>query len=559
MREFGVRRNTQSVRELLLADDPDPRLLQGGLASFLTLAYALAFAGGASIRDNPWPLVAIVVTLVGFAVAVLVPWQRVPRIFMAVLPLLDIAALGVARLNDVGGGAASILIVMPALWLGWQFGRRGALIATFGVLGFAALPALVYFGVTRELVSRGLLTCVVSGAAAMVIALSLEKTQEARRNAERRGIELAAALETIKHQRRMSEAIFESVDVGLVLLDRDGVYQGMNRRHRDFMQLAYPDGHGGVSGQLGVVFEPDGTTPLRKESMPTWRASHGEEFDDDRIWVGDDPLTRRALSVSARTVLDDQGAHAGAALAYKDVTEFMQTLRGKDEFVASVSHELRTPLTSILGYVQILQERDDLPADVVSHLAVVMRNADRLRRLVADLLQTAQDDAGPMQVSRTMTDLAQIVRDSIQAAGPLANSVGVELVADLPLILPALVDPQRIAQVVDNLVSNAIKYNVEGGRVNVCLRVEGRRIELEVADTGIGISASDRDRLFTRFFRARHAEERSIQGVGLGLSISKAIVEAHGGRLEVDSEVGRGSVFQVRLPIGAVHPVGSMV
>ena len=118
------------------------------------------------------------------------------------------------------------------------------------------------------------------------------------------------------------------------------------------MRLAYPGGHGGMAGQLGHVYAADGTTPLAREEMPTYRASQGEEFDDCRIWVGADPLTRRALSVSARSVRDEQGRFAGAALAYKDVTDFMQALQVKDEFVASVSHELRTPLTSIVGLRQ---------------------------------------------------------------------------------------------------------------------------------------------------------------------------------------------------------------
>jgi signal transduction histidine kinase len=111
-----------------------------------------------------------------------------------------------------------------------------------------------------------------------------------------------------------------------------------------------------------------------------------------------------------------------------------------------------------------------------------------------------------------------------------------------------------MAQVVDNLVSNAVKYTPEGGRVRVELGVDGSRVELVVRDTGIGIEAHDRERLFTRFFRSRHAEERSIQGVGLGLSITKSIVESHGGRIEVESETGRGSVFRVRIPLEVDEP-----
>jgi signal transduction histidine kinase len=323
----------------------------------------------------------------------------------------------------------------------------------------------------------------------------------------------------------------------------------MNKRHEAFMRIGYPDGHAGRAGQVGQVYAGDGVTPLAREEMPTYRASQGEEFDDCRLWIGADPLTRRAISVSARSVRDD-GVFAGAALAYKDVTEIMRALKVKDEFVASVSHELRTPLTSIVGYVDILQERPDLPADVLAQLDVVARNTDRLSRLVADLLHTAQVDDGPMHVVRSETDLGAIVRDSVQAATPAAERAGVDIDVEAPASLMVMADPQRMAQVVDNLVSNAIKYTATGGRVRVSVALDGNRVELSVADTGIGISAADRDRLFTRFFRSRQAEERSIQGVGLGLSITKTIVESHGGRIEVQSELGQGSEFRVRLPIG---------
>ena len=269
------------------------------------------------------------------------------------------------------------------------------------------------------------------------------------------------------------------------------------------------------------------------------------------MWVGDDPRTRRALSVSARSVVNEQGDFAGAALAYKDVTDFMRALRVKDEFVSSVSHELRTPLTSIRGYVDLLLEQPGLDDESTQFLGIVSRNADRLDRLVADLLHTAQVDEGPMHVVRTRTDLSSVVRESVEAAQPVADVAGLDLDLEAPEHLWVMVDAQRIAQVVDNLISNAIKYTHQGG-VTVQVTEDLTRVEVAVSDTGIGIESRDRDRLFTRFFRARHAEEQSIQGVGLGLSITKSIVESHGGRIEVESEIGKGSVFRVRLPLDAV-------
>ena len=404
-------------------------------------------------------------------------------------------------------------------------------------------------------VSRSLLIPVVAVAwAALAIAAALERRGPGGRRPRRRQVQLAAALATIEHQRRFSDAILDTVDVGLVLLDADGTYRAMNRRHQAFMRLAYPDGHAGRAGQLGHVYAADGTTPLAREEMPTYRASQGEEFDDCRIWIGEDPLTSRALSVSARAVRDEDGTFTGAALAYKDVTDFMRALRVKDEFVASVSHELRTPLTSIVGLRRILlQEREDLAAGRAhASSSVVARNTDRLHRLVADLLHTAQvgrgaDARGP----HAAPTWPQIVRDAALAATPdRRGAPGIDLEVEAPERLRAA--GRRAADGAgrrqpglerDQVHAPAAARSASGSRV------DGNRVELAVSDTGIGIEAADRDRLFTRFFRARHAEEQSIQGVGLGLSITKSIVESHGGRIEVDSEIGRGSTFRVRLPL----------
>ena len=535
---------------LLLAADPQPRALQAVFALLLAIGIVLRTVGGEPLvltTTSPIGL-AVVVTLLASALAALLPWDRLPVWSTAVLPLLDIAAVGLLTVDDPTASSA-VLIVLPAFWLGRLLGRTGAVVTLVAGLVLVGVPSLAEVGLTPADLAGATLVPLVAAWAALAIASNFEQVRVQQEASEHHSAELSEAMEVIDHQRRVSDAILDSVDVGLVLLDREGAYQAVNRRHRDFMRLAYPDGHAGRAGQLGHVYGPDGLTMLTRAQMPTVRALEGEEFDDRRIWVGEDPLTSRALSVSARSVRDDQGRFAGAALAYNDVTDFMRALRVKDDFISSVSHELRTPLTSIRGYSDLLLDREDLPADAVRQLAVVVRNAERLQRLVVDLLHSAQFDMGPIQVDRVRADLALIVGDALAAAAPAATATRIDLAYTGPERLVVMVDQDRMRQVVDNLLSNAIKYTPPNGRVDVRLQVDGSRVELTVADTGIGIDAADRDRLFTRFWRSRHAEEQSIQGVGLGLSITKSIVESHGGRIEVDSEVGTGSTFRVRVPV----------
>ena len=527
----------------LLTARPAPWAWQAVFAGALAVALLLLAAGGAFTTPRSWLGLAALMCAVTTALTLVVPWNRLPRGSVCVVPVLDIATLGVAGMDD-SGWALAPLMLLPLLWCAVELRLRGAAIAAGATLLLYGLPGLFHEATRGATLAWSLLVPLGAAGLSLAFASVMDAVEVERRR-------LATARETIDRQQRFADAILDTVDVGLVLLDRDGAYQTMNRRHGDFMRLAFPDGHDGYAGQLGLVYNEDGSTPLTREQMPSYRASQGEEFDDCRMWVGDDPLTWRALSVSARSVRDEQGRFAGAALAYKDVTDFMRALRVKDEFLASVSHELRTPLTSIRGYVDILLEREDLPAEQRAQLEVVARNGERLNRLVADLLHTARVEEGPMEVVRTRQDLGEIVRASVDAAAPAARAAGVELRLDAPSTLVTLVDGQRIAQAVDNLVSNAIKYTPDGGRVEVRLALDGGRVEICVADSGIGIPASDRDRLFTRFFRTRHAEQQSVQGLGLGLGIARSIVESHGGRIDVESEVGRGSVFRIRLPAGS--------
>jgi two-component system phosphate regulon sensor histidine kinase PhoR len=366
----------------------------------------------------------------------------------------------------------------------------------------------------------------------------------------------AEQLETANSEREREhqtlEAVFETVGVGLLLIGPDGHYERMNRRHHESMHLPFPAGHVGEAGQLGHVYFDDGKSLMSREDMPSYRAVQGEEFDDYTYWVGADPNTRRAFSTSARQVRGPAGEMLGAALAYQDITDLMRAMQVKDEFVSSVSHELRTPLTSLLGYLEILCEHDDLPAVVSTQLQVMQRNALRLRTLLSDLLQVGQADEGELQVERAPMDLVEVAREAVEASRPVADQSDMTLELQAPERLLVVADEQRIRQVLDNLISNAIKYAVTGGSVSVVLRQDADSVELAVSDTGMGIPPDEVENVFGRFFRGNDARASHIPGTGLGLNIVSSIVTAHGGTVTVESEVGRGSTFRVRLPGSAM-------
>ncbi len=238
-------------------------------------------------------------------------------------------------------------------------------------------------------------------------------------------------------------------------------------------------------------------------------------------------------------------------LSYQN-QQLVELDRMKDEFVSSVSHELRTPLTSISGYVELLAE-DEQDPERRGYLGIVGRNAQRVLALVSDLLFAARLQGGRLELRREAVDLNVLAAQAVESARPRADAAPVRLTLDAAPVRPVLAEAPRISQVFDNLISNAIKFTPAGGSVVVRLAERNGTIVFEVSDTGIGIPPAERERLFERFFRSQTALERQIQGTGLGLYISKAIVDAHGGRIAVSGAEGEGTTFIVELPLDATR------
>ncbi len=225
--------------------------------------------------------------------------------------------------------------------------------------------------------------------------------------------------------------------------------------------------------------------------------------------------------------------------------------RAKEQFVANVSHELRTPLNMIIGFSEMILQAPEtygrgLPSALLADLSIIFRNSQHLAGLIDDVLDLSQIEAGRMALSRERVALPEIIDAATVAVRPLYTSKGLclatEVAPDLPLIF---CDRTRIREVLLNLLSNAGRFTERGG-VRICAWREGSEVAVSVADTGPGIASQDRERLFQPFQQLNGSQRRLHQGSGLGLSISKAFVELHGGRMWLDSELGSGTVFHIR-------------
>jgi len=239
-------------------------------------------------------------------------------------------------------------------------------------------------------------------------------------------------------------------------------------------------------------------------------------------------------------------AHRTAELAAAE-----RSAKAKDQFVSQVSHELRTPLTSIRGYLQLLLDDDagDVSAaDQAHYLAVVDRNAVRLLSLVEDLLLVSQMTDSGFALDETEFDLVEVLAEAVEAVRRVADERRITLRDGSQTKLLLLGDRGRLSQAIDNLLSNALKFTPEGGEVNVDTAGSNGNVRLVVADTGVGVRPDEISHLFERFYRTDAATAQAIQGSGLGLSISKSIVEAHGGTITADSQLGVGTSMTIDLP-----------
>jgi PAS domain S-box-containing protein len=267
----------------------------------------------------------------------------------------------------------------------------------------------------------------------------------------------------------------------------------------------------------------------------------------------------RGISTIARDISDRRAAEAERDALVRELAEQNDRLREldrmKDDFVASVSHELRTPLTSIRGYLELVREDGGLDEEQDRMLGIVDRNADRLLGLVTDLLFIAEVDAGKLTLERSQVRLGGVAAESVEAAGPRAQAAEIELQLDGDDQLVVTGDRTRLAQVFDNLISNAIKFTPAGGRIDVRVFRSDATAVVEVSDTGTGIPEDERLHLFERFFRTTGAIRGAVPGTGLGLAIVGAIAASHGGTVSVESSESGGTTFLVSLPLAVAELV----
>lgn len=487
---------------------------------------------------SPAFLIGLALTAAATSLMYALPSSGALRGLLVLVPTIDILAVSFFRDTIPNLPTSGLLIVVPVLWLAGGFGASAVPVAVFGTVFISLIP-IARAGVWPT-TPGGWGGILLIPALVLVISVTVHlAARQLRAHEVRAGIALAAATEAAA----VATTVAESVDAAVAFFRPDGTVALRNRATYEQAELAGYD----RATKSGIhVYGPDRRTKLPASEQVINRALRGESFRGQLYWIGE-PGNQRALIGNARQVHTEDGTFIGTMTVGHDVTDLANAIAVREEFLVAVSHELRTPLTSIIGYLDLLSEGHDLPAlGLDREVATIQRNAEQLYAIIGDLL--AAGDA-EMRVRIGRTDVAAVARESAAAILPRAGVAGVAIRTDLPEHAEIDGDAGRLRQVVDNLLSNAVKYTPGGGRVVLSMTVDDTSCTLSVADTGIGISADDQRQLFDRFFRAREVRDDAVQGVGLGLSIVKSIVEAHRGRIAVASRAGRGSVFTVTLPL----------
>jgi PAS domain S-box-containing protein len=350
-----------------------------------------------------------------------------------------------------------------------------------------------------------------------------------------------------------SQAILEAVADGVLVTDARRKITLFNASAESILNLSRNE----VLGQSLEQF-----TGLFGKAAHSWvQTIHTWSEDPDAYQTGDNYEAqieldnRRVVSVHLSPVRL-RGDFLGTVSIFRDITHQVEVDRLKSEFVATVSHELRTPMTSIKGYVEILLmgAAGQLNPQQAHFLEVVKGNTERLTILVNDLLDVSRIEAGKVTLSFQPLDLHSVVEDMAAVFEQRMEEENHKLLIhkDVPVELPLVQgDPERVRQILDNIIENAYQYTPQGGQIWISLRAVDDEVHIEVRDNGIGIKPEERERVFERFYRGEDPLVLATSGTGLGLSIVQTLVDMHGGRLWFESEgiPGLGSVFTFTLPI----------
>jgi two-component system phosphate regulon sensor histidine kinase PhoR len=363
------------------------------------------------------------------------------------------------------------------------------------------------------------------------VGVALETLMDRRGDLEKR----------VRESESSAQTVLGAMLDGLVVVDDRRTMRLMNREFRRIFDLAE-----NVSG--GTLLELVHNAAVDRLAIEAMRRQAPQSDSIEISRGGSEP---REMEVTAVPLGENSADLKGAVILFRDITHFRKVEKMRRDFVANVSHELRTPLSIFRGYLEtLLDDPHQPPGELLRILEVMERHSDRLNALVEDILSLARLESPGIELNLSEVDLPELLHSIMRDWEKRFAAKRLKSHLNFPGNLPRpRADETRLQELIYNLLDNAVKYSKPGGTVFLRAEPAGDSVRISVADQGIGISQTDLPRIFERFYRADKARSAELGGTGLGLSIVKHIAQLHGGSVQADSELGKGTTISVVLPV----------
>lgn len=488
------------------------------------------------------------IILMATCVAILQPISGL-RQWQFFYPVMDIAGVALISAHP-DAGLLSILLLLPIFWLASSSTRSITLIACFVV---SASFVTVTLTTRNSLTSETTMWLFIFPVVVFVLALATNNAgQLIAARGRLLGRQLEESIKVVDREKLKQQSLdfaLNATSMSILRIDSLGKTILSNHAHKALIEKfgALPN-----SDDIDKLFRSDRVTPVSEVDRPFNRALRGVSADREVVWVGNPGEDQRGLLLSVRCFFDARGQPDGAILASRDITEDLITIGYREDFVMTVSHEIRNPLTSIIGNLDLVLDAEELSEQARLSLITASENSLRILDLIKEMLESVSSETTSRSLALIPADLSPLIRQAVRSARAESQARKITVETSTENDLTVDIDSTHMLQVIDNLISNAVKYNVDGGKIRITTRTvkptndlgdtdEVPFVELRVTDSGRGISLTEQKQIFQRFYRAKSVRGSSVHGTGLGLHISRELMRSMGGDLFIESVENSGT------------------
>jgi len=396
----------------------------------------------------------------------------------------------------------------------------------------STLPVLVNAGPIRDSTGK------IIGAVAIFQDISKQKKAEEERE---------KALQLLDTEKKWLEAVFKHSPIGILLVRQEDPEHPIPNQYTQDIFGSNIDWKVGRSSYRGYMYNTEGKN-LTVDELISSRVLHGETIKGEEILLRLPNGREFPILAAGGPIINDNNEQIGAVVFFQDITLLKELEQLREEWSAIIAHDLRQPITSIQLHAELLKTSPNIPKDILQSIELIESNAQQLQRMTRDLLEASQLEANKLQLEHHVTNIVQLLHQLIEKLSPVFSTKPIKLTVH-GHIPEVFIDPGRIEQAIGNIISNASKYGFPGTDILLVTKQTENNIEISITNHGPGIRPDNLRKLFHRFERTSSASTGKVKGIGLGLYITKGLIEAHGGSITAESDPGKTTTFRIILPL----------